>query len=276
MIANTLPLITWRWLKVNDSIIELPEVKDQVHNIVAEEGDNISTLFDINELSSENKARHTKINIEAKKGSNVDLYYVARCTDEEKALTDIVADVAEDACVNFIQVEAGAHQAITNYTANLNGKKSQTNVESVYFVNKDKKLDINYIINHIGEETNSNLLINGALKDQARKAFRGTIDFKRGSKLSNGAEEEYATLLDEGVRNIAVPVLLCQEDDVEGLHAASAGKIDQDILFYIMSRGLDIDSAKKMIVETKLAPTIHKLPNKELSESVWKHIEERI
>ena len=73
MIANTLPLITWRWLKVNDSIIELPEVKDQVHNIVAEEGDNISTLFDINELSSENKARHTKINIEAKKGSNVDL-----------------------------------------------------------------------------------------------------------------------------------------------------------------------------------------------------------
>ena len=35
MIANTLPLITWRWLKVNDSIIELPEVKDQVHNIVA-------------------------------------------------------------------------------------------------------------------------------------------------------------------------------------------------------------------------------------------------
>ena len=45
MIANTLPLITWRWLKVNDSIIELPEVKDQVHNIVAEEGDNISTCL---------------------------------------------------------------------------------------------------------------------------------------------------------------------------------------------------------------------------------------
>src|SRR3712207_4612539 len=130
MIANTLPLITWRWLKVNDSIIELPEVVDQVHNIVANEGENISTLFDIDELSDKNKARHTRINIDAKKGSNVDIYYVARCIEEEKSLTDIVANVGEDACVNFIQVEAGAHQTITNYTANLSGKRSQTNVES--------------------------------------------------------------------------------------------------------------------------------------------------
>lgn len=274
MIANTLPLLTWRWLKVNDALIELPEVEDQVKEITAEEGDTVSTLFDINSVSGE--SRHTKINITAKKNSTVNIYYVGRCHEEKAALTDITADVEEDAEVNIIQIEAGAKRTVTNYVANLKGNRASTNVEAVYFANEDNDLDLFYNINQIGEETKSNILVNGALKDRAKKTFKGTIDFKRGSKRSTGSEEEFATLLDDDVRAIAVPVLLCQEDDVEGVHAASAGKIDQDKLFYIMSRGLNLEQAKKMIVETKLAPTIHKLPDAKLSEEVWNQIESRI
>lgn len=274
MIANTLPLLTWRWLKVNDALIELPEVREDESNIVAKEGEKIDILFDVS--TSNSKSRHTKINIVAEKNSEVNIYYVARCIDEEASLTDIVADIKEDAVVNLIQIESGAKRAVTNYTANLIEKGASTNVESVYFANKDNNLDIFYHINHIGEETKSNLIVNGALKDKARKTFKGTIDFKKGSRKSVGSEEEFATLLDDDVRAIAVPVLLCQEDDVEGVHAASAGKIDQDKLFYIMSRGLDYNQAKKMIVETRLVPTIQKLPNKELAEKVWNQIEARI
>ncbi len=276
MIGNTLPLLTWRWLKVNDALIELPEVKDQVNEIIAEEGDEVSALFDINKIENNEASRHTKININAKKDSIVNIYYVARCHEEVAALTDINADVEENATVNFIQVEAGGKRAVTNYTANLIGKKSSTNIESIYFVDGSNNLDIYYHVKHIGEETTSDILVNGALKDKAKKTFKGTIDFKRGSKYSKGAEEEFATLLDEDVRNIAVPVLLCEEDAVEGLHAASAGKIDQDKLFYIMSRGLSMEEAKKMLVETQLAPTIHKLPDKKLGEEVWSYIEARI
>lgn len=274
MIANTLPLLTWRWLKVNEALIELPEVEDQVKEITAKEGDTVSALFDINSVYG--GSRHTKINIHALKGSTVNIYYVSRCHDENAALTDINADVEEGATVNLIQVEAGAKRTITNYIANLKGKGAATNVEAVYFANEENNLDLFYNINQIGEETKSNILVNGALKDKAKKTFKGTIDFKRGSKRSTGSEEEFATLLDDDVRAIAVPVLLCQEDDVEGVHAASAGKIDQDKLFYIMSRGLNLEEAKKMIVETKLAPTIHKLPDSKLSEEVWHQIESRI
>lgn len=274
MIANTLPLLTWRWLKVNEALIELPEVEDQVKEITAKEGDTVSALFDINSVYG--GSRHTKINIHALKGSTVNIYYVSRCHDENAALTDINADVEEGATVNLIQVEAGAKRTVTNYIANLRGKGAATNVEAVYFANEENNLDLFYNINQIGEETKSNILVNGALKDKAKKTFKGTIDFKRGSKRSTGSEEEFATLLDDDVRAIAVPVLLCQEDDVEGVHAASAGKIDQDKLFYIMSRGLNLEEAKKMIVETKLAPTIHKLPDSKLSEEVWHQIESRI
>lgn len=274
MIANTLPLLTWRWLKVNDALIELPEVESQVKEIIAKEGDTVSTLFDINSACAE--SRHTKINIHAQKGATVNIYYVARSSQENAALTDICADVEDGATVNLIQIEAGAKRTVTNYIANLKGKGAATNVEAVYFASEENNLDIFYHINQIGEETKSNIVINGALKDRAKKTFKGTIDFKKGSKKSVGSEEEFAMLLDDEVRAIAVPVLLCQEDDVEGVHAASAGKIDQDKLFYIMSRGLSLEEAKKMIVETKLAPTIHKLPDSKLSEEIWSEIESRI
>lgn len=278
MRANTLPLLTWRWLKVNESLIELPEVVNQEHEVVAKEGDEISALFDIKSVDylEKGNSRHTKINIKAKKNSVVNIYYVSRCKKEISGLTDIQADIEEGATVNLIQIEAGGKEVVTNYIANLSGKGASTNVEACYFVSGDDKLDIFYDVRHIAEETNSNIMVNGALKDRAKKSFKGTIDFKRGSKGSKGAEEEYATLLDDGVRNIAVPVLLAQEDDVEGLHAASAGKIDQDVLFYIMSRGLDIEEAKKMIVQTKLLPTIDKLPDSEIASKVWESIDSRI
>lgn len=276
MIANTLPLLTWRWLKVNDALIELPEVSEQVTEIIAKENDEVSTLFDFNKIENSYDSRHMTIKVKAEKNSIVNLYYVSRCIEENSALTDIHVDVEENATVNFVQIESGAKRTVTNYFANLNGKGATTNVDAVYFAGGENNLDIFYHVKHIGEETVSNILVNGALKDSARKTFKGTIDFKRGSKGSKGSEEEFATLLDEDVRSIAVPVLLCVEDDVEGLHAASAGKIDQDKLFYIMSRGLNLEQAKKMLVETQLFPTINKLPDKELVEEVWKNIENRI
>ena len=98
-------------------------------------------------------------------------------------------------------------------------------------------MNLAYEINHIGEQSESDILVNGALKDTAKKTFKGTIDFKKGASRSKGKEEEYAILLSEKVKNVAIPILLCQEDDVEGVHAASAGKMDEEILFYIMSRG---------------------------------------
>ena len=78
----------------------------------------------------------------------------------------------------------------------------------------------------------------GALSDTSKKSFRGTLDFLRGAVASEGAEEDTCLLLDPTVKSISLPLLLCKEDNVVGNHAASAGQIDQNKLFYLMSRGL--------------------------------------
>ena len=84
--------------------------------------------------------------------------------------------------------------------------------------------------------------------DKARKNFKGTIDFKTGSKKAKGKENEYCTLLSDTSYSKALPMLLCTEDDVEGEHSTATGKVDDNELFYIMTRGISEKEAKKMIV----------------------------
>ena len=75
------------------------------------------------------------------------------------------------------------------------------------------------------------------------------MDFLRGAVASEGAEEDTCLLLDPTVKSISLPLLLCKEDNVVGNHAASAGQIDQNKLFYLMSRGFSEVEAKHIIVE---------------------------
>ena len=78
--------------------------------------------------------------------------------------------------------------------------------------------------------------------------LRGTIDLVRGCKGAEGAERETVLLVDEGVRNKTVPVILCNEDDVAGNHGATIGHIRDDQQFYLASRGLSQEAAERLFV----------------------------
>lgn len=254
-----------------------PPVLLDTHYIIAEKNSTVHLTLDYNDVENSSRSfRNSVIKVLAKEGSNVTVCYVSRSANDNLALCSLVADICKNANVQLIQSEIGSKKSFFHYCANLLEEQASTDINSIYFVNQDRELEIFYHINHIGPKTKSTLSVNGALKDRAKKTFKGTIDFKRGSSESKGSEEEYATLLDDGVRNIAVPILLCQEDNVEGVHAASAGKINEELLFYIMSRGLSPKQAKKIIVESKLTPTLDRISDTTLRDEIWKHIEQEI
>ena len=82
--------------------------------------------------------------------------------------------------------------------------------------------------------------------ERAKKVFRGTIDFKRGSAGSVGSENETVLLLGEDAENKTVPVILCAEENVEGSHGATIGELDEDTLFYFASRGIDRAAVERL------------------------------
>ena len=87
------------------------------------------------------------------------------------------------------------------------------------------EVDVNYNAVQRGRRTNVQMSFDGVLKDESQKAFRGTIDFRKGSKGSKGDEQENVLLLSDNIVNKTLPIILCEEEDVEGRHGASIGQL---------------------------------------------------
>ena len=83
-------------------------------------------------------------------------------------------------------------------------------------------------------------------------------------------------LLSPQVRNRSVPLMLSGEADVDGHHAVTIGKMDENKLFYLMSRGLDDEAAKKLVVEAAVAPVLARLPDETLAREIRDEIERRL
>lgn len=244
--------------------------------IVAEENSELTLVIDYNTADEVEGFHNGVTKIYAKDNSIVNIIKVQRMNDKSYHFDSHIACIGYNAKVNWLQVEMGAKNSVTNYVNNLNEENSEANISSIYFADGDRSIDLSYLMTHRGRRSISNIETRGALKDKAKKVFRGTLDFKKGASSSKGSEEEYVILLDKTVKSDAIPLLLCNEDDVQGQHAASAGQIDSDKLFYLMSRGLREKEAKKLIIEASYAPIIDKIPLEDLREIISEEIHRRL
>ncbi|MDO5695176.1 MAG: SufD family Fe-S cluster assembly protein [Eubacteriales bacterium] len=244
--------------------------------IVAEPGSRVEVLYDYHNLDDEKGFRNTALRIIARENAHVKVYLVQRHNEQTLAIQSVMSVVYEHASVEVVEVEVGAYQTYFNYRSSLVGDYAKVDTNSVYFGYKEEGLNLFYNFDQIGKKTNSNVIVKGALKDRAHKMFKAALDFKKGSNGSEGNEEEFVTLMSENVNSVAVPLLLCHEDDVVGNHASSAGRISGDTLFYIMSRGISRREAEKMIVESNLMPTVDLIPDMVLRKEIWRRIEDKL
>jgi len=148
--------------------------------------------------------------------------------------------------IEVSQTILGAQSANTGLATDLRGAGARLEIDTRYLGRNAQKRDFNYSVRHHGQKTESDLKANGVLADSCEKTLRGTIDLIRGAKGAQGSENETVLLVDEGVRNKTVPVILCNEDDVAGNHGATIGHIRSEQLFYLASRGLSQQVAERM------------------------------
>ena len=181
-----------------------------------------------------------------------------------------------DAKLNSTIVDFGGKNSISNYYADLFGKSSVNNLNSIYLGAQSQLFDLNYIAHCRGEKSDVNFEVQGALTDSAIKHFKGTIDFKKGCKKAKGNENENCLLLSDNAKSLALPVLLCSEEDVEGNHSTSSGKAEAKELFYLMSRGLTEKDAMKLLVRARFNSIIEKISNKEIEEVVTNAIDKKL
>lgn len=198
------------------------------------------------------------------KNAKLSLVQLHMLGDEFNMFSDVGVRIDENANVSQVNLFIGGEKIYNGFRADLAGKYSSIESDYGYIVKGEEELDINYVANHLGKKTNSDILVNGVLRDKGKKMFRGTIDLRRGGKEAVGAENEDVLMIDEGVRNQTVPLILCTEEDVSGTHGATIGKIDEDLMFYLQSRGLAKEYIYEMMAEARIKYVINKIENENL------------
>ena len=178
--------------------------------------------------------------------------------------------------VKYTIIDIGGKTSVSNYYSNIIGENADNDLKSIYLGIGEQRKDINYIAELRGTKTNIDIDVQGALKDSAKKNFKGTIDFKKGSKKAKGNENEYCMLLSDKAKSIALPMLLCTEEDVEGNHSTASGKVDEKQLFYIMTRGISYKEAVKLIVKSKFNKIIERISDEELKDEILSEIDKRL
>lgn len=235
---------------------------------------NITIKYETEEI--ENAYHNGIIKIIAKNNAKSNITIVNLLNETTNNFISIENTLLENSKINYCIVDFGGKNSITNYYSNLEGKQSENKINTIYLGKENQLFDLNYIGQLKGEKTNIDIEVQGALKDTAKKHFKGTIDFKKGSKKAKGNENEFCMLLSETARSIALPMLLCSEEDVEGNHSSAAGKVDDKQLFYIMSRGFTQKDAMKLIVKAKFNKILETIKDEKLKETILQEIDKRL
>ena len=209
----------------------------------------------------------------AEEDAKINLYKIQMLGDKFIHFDDIGGACFKGGSIGVTILELGAKKAWTGCLVNLVEKEAELISNMGYLVRYDNFLDVNYIADQRGKNTNSVMHAKGVLMDSATKVFRGTIDFKNGSSGSAGDEQEDTLMLSPDVINRSMPVILCQEEDVDGRHGATIGQLGEDLLFYMQTRGIDEENAKRMMIRARLDSVARTIPDKELEQRVIFYIQ---
>ncbi len=194
-------------------------------------------------------------------GSTLTLVQIETVSRKSRFNNDIGGVVAENGDFRLIQLILGGHDNSYGVFSELEGTRANFASDVAYSLNDDETLDINTVSNHTGKKTNCDINVSGVLRGTSKKNFKGTIDFHRGCKGATGNEMESVLLMDDDVRNQTIPVILCDEEDVEGNHGASIGRIDEDLMFYMESRGMDRTAIYETMAKAFVDKVVMKIPD---------------
>ena len=241
-------------------------------NLDIENNNNYIIIF----RSKKESFLNTKVVINSNKNTSSNISIINLLSDDSKSFISIENDsnVNSKTIVNY--VELGGKLKVSNYYSMLNGEKAENYFNALYLGTEEDRIDMNYYLGNNNKNTIGNINVVGSLSGNSYKSFKGTIDFYEGSSKSIGEENENCILLSDTAISRSLPMLLCHEEDVVGAHGVSTGKIDEEKLFYLMSRGIDEKEAKRLIINANYNTVIDNIIDEKIKNTIKDKINKKI
>lgn len=157
--------------------------------------------------------------------------------------------------------------ASADMTVFLEGEGASVQLSGVYFCPGQEKVSINVNVRHLAQNCTSNQLFKGIVDGNASVIFSGLVYVAHGAQQTKAHQQSHALLLSSGALASAQPQLEIYADDVECSHGATCGSLNEDEQFYMRSRGIPQEEARKLQMLSFLSPVLSLLPE-DLSQRI--------
>ena len=200
------------------------------------------------------------VEIFVKRGAKFRYSSVENWSQDTYNLNTKRAVVDEDATMEWVGGNLGSGRTMLYPCSILRGRGSHADHLGVAFANAGQIQDTGAKVIHIASDTSSTILTKRISKGGGRNVYRGLLQVNKGARGTKSQIRCDSLILDDKSKSDTYPTMRINEDDVSVGHEASTGKISEEQLFYLQSRGLSEDEALAMIVNGFIDPIVKELP----------------
>ena len=165
-------------------------------------------------------------------------------------------------------LSSGSNFFKNEINCNLNGEYSSAFVNGIFSLKENQQHEIRTTINHLVENTKSYQLIKSVLGKLSKAAYQGKIFVDSKAQKTDGYQLSKAILMDETSEFNAKPELEIYADDVKCSHGSASGSLNENSIFYLMSRGLNYQQAKELLINGFLLDVVEKITDSEIKNLV--------
>ena len=265
------PFRSYRWISEAGSSV-FPRVL-----VVAEAGAELSL---VDEAVSPDFDRQTlaigAVEVFAEEGARVTCVSVQNWGAGVVNLSTDRVVAGRDARVTTLGLALGGDLSRSDIRCRLTRPGSHVDLLGLYIADGSQHFDHETLQDHVSPHASSNLLFKGALRDRGRSVFRGLIRVHPGAQRTDAYQTNRNLLLSSEARADSLPNLEIQADDVRCSHAATVGQLDEEEVFYLLSRGIPKREAVRLVVFGFFGEVLVQLPLDEVREELVRAVERKL
>jgi Fe-S cluster assembly protein SufD len=245
--------------------------------VIAEEGSRFSLVEEYASASPGLSGySNAAVELFVEEGAKLEYVSVQSYSQETWHFATHHARVERDAELDWVAGGFGSKKGKIRIQNDLNGPGATSRVTGAYFADGEQHLDYDTFQEHIAPDTESDFAFKGALRDSASTVWRGMIRVEKDAQKTNAYQENRNLLLAPTAHADSIPGLEIMANDVRCTHGATLGRVDRDMLFYLMARGLSRPEAERLIVRGFFQDVLDRIELAPVRDALGAALEARI
>ncbi|KXT77604.1 Fe-S cluster assembly protein SufD [Streptococcus sp. DD13] len=225
---------------------------------------------------SEKTSANISVQVIAQEGAQVKFAAIDRLGENLTTYISRRGHLGRDASIDWALGIMNEGNVIADFDSDLIGEGSHANLKVIGVSSGRQVQGIDTRVTNFGCNTVGHILQHGVILERGTLTFNGIGHIVKGAKGADAQQESRVLMLSDSARSDANPILLIDENEVTAGHAASIGQVDPEDMYYLMSRGLDQETAERLVIRGFLGAVITEIPVKEVRDEMIAVIDEKL